>query len=234
MHPFLFLVLAAFCCLATALPSNAQYVSWNNPSSSSSSATSQDRADWNEKELFVALGAHALGWNSLYGGGATLALEYVNSTVHFGIGVRSGFGVCAGTDGDEWDVTDETWDSDVYIPIRLTENITVYGGIGVTLHDCEYEGLVQSESYRRSGRSWRYNYTLKTVHYTHGACADTSYAFGGIRIRPADNVFFFGEYRNTSGTLELSTSDLPESSKYKNLEADFGGNCFVLGVGVMF
>jgi opacity protein-like surface antigen len=155
-------------------------------------------------------------------------------SLHFGIGARSGFSGFAGTDGDEWDVKDMTWDNDVYIPVRLTDNLTLYGGIGVTLHDCEYEGLVQSESYSRRGRSWRYTYSLKTVRYSHGACADTSYWFGGLRFRPAENFFVFGEYRRTSGTLDMETGDLPSSSKYKTLEADFEGNCFVAGVGVLF
>lgn len=231
--PFRCLAAGVFLMGATVLSASAQYVNWYDSTGSHPVATAPG-GDWADKEFFLALEAHGLAWNSLYGGGGTLALEYVNSIVHFGIGARSGFGGFAGTDGDEWDVRDMTWDNDVYIPVRLTDTLTVYGGIGVTLHDCEYEGLVQSESYRRSGRSMRYTYSLKTVRYSHGAGADTSYCFGGVRFRPSENFFVFGEYRKTSGTLEMETSDLPASSKYKTLEADFEGNCFIAGVGVLF
>ena len=139
----------------------------------------------------------------------------------------------AGTDGN-WDVRDFTWDNDLYVPIRLTDRLTAYGGAGVTFHDCEYEGLVESESFYRKGGSWKYTYTLKTVHYTHGANAKTSYLVGGFRFRATDTLFFFAEYRRTSGTLEMSTKDLRDSSPYKRLDAYFGGNYFATGVGWMF
>lgn len=223
-------ILSAFLLLTTALAANAQYGGTYGYYGHSNSL---QEIDWAEKEFFALLEVHGLAWNALYGGGVSLGLEYVNSTVHFGIGARSGFGGFAGTD-DDWDVKDMTWDNDIFIPVRLTDALTVYGGVGVTLHDCEYSGLVQSESTSRNGRSWRYTYSLKTVHYSHGACADTSYCFGGLRWRAADNVFVFGEYRRTTGTLELSTSELSPHSKLKDLEADFDGNYFAFGVGLLF
>lgn len=81
----LFRCLALGICLigATVISANAQYVNWNNYSSSYSSGSAQN-PEWAEKEFFVALAAHGLAWNSFYGGGGTLAFEYVNSIVHFG------------------------------------------------------------------------------------------------------------------------------------------------------
>lgn len=222
--------LAALMLCAAAFSANAQY--GESYGSHGHSGSSQE-IDWAEKELFAVLGVHGLAWNALFGGGATFGLEYVNSSAHVGIGARTGISGFAGTD-DDWDVKDMAWDNDVFIPIRVTDELTLYGGVGVTLHDCKYSGLVQSESYSRNARSWKYTYSLKTVHYSHGGCADTTYWFGGLRWRTADNLFFFGEYRRTAGTLELSTGELSTYSKYKDLEADFDGNYFAVGMGWLF
>lgn len=213
------ILLAALFAAMAALPAAAQYAG--------------DEIDWAEKQGFGVLAGHGFVWNEIYGGGGTFAIEYVNSIVHFGLGARSGFAWGAGTDED-WDVEGSTWDSDVYIPVRLTDWLTIYGGVGITYHDCEYKGLVETQTYTKKGNTRKYTYTLKTVTYSHNKPADTSYGFGGIRIRVANHLFFFGEYHKTTGSIDMYARSLSRYSEYKTLEADFDGNYFSFGVGLLF
>lgn len=198
-------------------------------------AIAQEPIDWEERQGCFLLEAHGGVWDFLYGGGGSMGFEIASKDILVGIGARSGFSGWVGEDDHNWDYTDMTWDNDVWIPLRLPDySLTLYGGIGVTLHDMECEGLVESSSYYRSGRTRRYTYSLKTVDYSHGANTSTHAWFVGLRWRVNDHFFLFGEYRQTRGTIEMSTNDLDSYSKYKDLVVDMDQSCFLFGFGGAF
>ena len=205
--------------LATILPSSAK-ADYTEP--------------WFDKPYYGAFEAYGAGWDFLYGGGLSLGIDLVAKDYVIGIGARSGFGFWAGSDGSNGDYTDETWDNDVMLELWVSDYVILYGGVGITFHLMENDRLVESESYNRRGRSWRYTYQLKTVRYESGAATDTQVWFAGARCRVQDHFFIFAEYRQTSGTIEMTTDDLDYHSKLREIELDMDASCFMIGVGWLF
>lgn len=192
-----------------------------------------DNIDWEEKQGYALLDAYGGGWDFLYGFGGHFGLEACSKTFRLGLGARTGFSFWAGEDDLNWDYSDFCWDNDVWIPLRITDAVTLYGGIGVTLHDMDCDGLVESQSYYRNGRSYRYRYQLKTVTYISETPSDNQVWFVGLRMR-FEHYFLFGEYRRTSGEIELTTDDLSYNSKLKTMKLDMDQSQFYIGAGIVF
>ena len=199
-----------------------------------SATLADDMVDWSERQAYGLVEGHGAIWDFLGGGGGSIGFELCSKDFLIGFGARSGFSFWAGEDDLNWDYTDSTWDNDIWIPVRISDSVVLYGGIGVTLHDMECEGLVESSSYYRNGRTRRYSYELKTVTYSHGANMDTQAWFLGIRWRFQDRFFAFGEYRRTRGMIEMSTNELRNDSKWKSIEVDMDQSCFMFGFGLVF
>ena len=190
--------------------------------------------DWSEKEFFALIGAQGSFSDFMCGGGVSFAVEFASTDIYVGLGARTGFNGWAGSDDLNWDYTDMTWDNDVWIPLRLSDEVTLYGGAGVTLHDMECKGLVESTSSSRSGRTRRYSWELKTVTYSHEPSMATHSWFIGLRWRVEDHWFVFAEFRQSSGTIEMSTDELGYYSKLKTIEADMDRSYVTVGLGGAF
>lgn len=201
---------------------------------STPTAYAQDTIDWGEKQFYGIFEAHGAVWDFLFGGGGSIGLEFASKDIFIGFGARSGFSGWIGEDSLDWEYTDMTWDNDIWIPIRISDSCTLYGGVGVNYHDMECEGLVESKSYYRNGRYRRYTYQLKTVTYSHGGNMDTQAWFAGARWRVKDGFFVFGEYRQTRGTIEMETSDLEYRSELRTMKVDMDKSCVLFGAGVLF
>ena len=132
----------------------------------------------------------------LDGGGFRVGGEYVDPSLLAGIGGRLGMGMYFGSDVSESygrsslkyeDPMAIDLMADVYVPFRVSEFATIYGGVGAT-------GFTESADFTSitfNGR--RYAENKGTVE-TDGFPVLFA-AFAGIRIR-YENFFGFVEYRN--------------------------------------
>lgn len=169
----------------------------------------------------------------LDGGGFRIGGEYVDPAWLVGIGGRVGFGIYFGDKEDlgagerRDDVFAFDLTADAYVPFRVSEFATIYGGVGATgfneSWDAEYTARRGRQAYKATD-SWR----------TKGFPVLFS-AFGGIRLR-LDNVFAFAEYRKDfEKDVSLEWSEHGRGGSYADAgKAKFGGGRIFLGIGFEF
>lgn len=213
----------------------------------SSSNYSWDDDSWLQKSVFGYFEAFGGVWDFvpsgdfkssdevLSGGGLSLGFDVVSKEYLIGAGARSGFGFWVGSLSDyELDFTDFTWDIDVMLELRLTDFLTLYGGVGITYHIMEADGVVESYNYYRSGRYRRYHWEEKTVTWETESSSDNHAWFVGARFRLVSHFFIFVEYRKTRGTLELTTDELSYNSALRTIKVDLNSDCYIGGIGLLF
>ncbi len=128
----------------------------------------------------------------LDGGGYRIGGEVVDPSLLVGIGGRFGMGLYFGGKENRGGTTVEDpvaidFMLDAYVPFRVSEFVTLYGGVGAT-------GFTESWKQKRSVRSGRWVYTA-TDDWESDGFPVLFAAFAGIRLR-YENVFAFAEYRN--------------------------------------
>lgn len=153
------------------------------------------------------------------GGGGSIGGEYVNKDFHFGIGGRAGMAwVMLDSLHDPTfgylDFDDVLMSLDLYVPVRLTDFLTVYGGGGGTLHGMSFMADNGGEM------------------ESHGDGAMTSSLFAGVRLRYS-HVFIFGEYRAEFGDVKVTYQTYAFDGIHKR-DVDVSGSTFRAGAGVVF
>ena len=181
--------------------------------------------DWWQKEGFFNIEGYYTQLQlkdygeTMPGGGGAIGAEYVNKDSHFGIGGRASLAwVMKGSIYDQTfsylDVDDRLLGLDLYIPVRLADFLTVYGGGGGTLH-----GMTLTADNGGEMNS-------------HGDGAITSSLFAGVRLRYG-HVYFFGEYRSEFGDVKVTYQTYAFDGIHKR-DVDVSCSTFRVGAGVVF
>lgn len=181
--------------------------------------------DWWQKEGFFLIEGYYTQLQlkdyeeTMQGGGGAIGGEYVNNASHFGFGARFSLALVRldSVKDQEFgylDVDDNLLGLDVYIPIRLADWVTVYGGAGGTWHGMELTA--------DNGGSMK----------SHGDGAFTGSVFAGIRLRYS-HVFVFGEYRAESGDVKVTYQTYAFDGVHSK-DIDVSGNRFCIGAGLVF
>ena len=173
----------------------------------------------------------------LNGGGFRIGGEYVDPALLVGIGGRFGMGMYFGSDKNEIlgnnvvsleDPVALDLMADVYVPFRVSEFATIYGGVGITgfIESADYEATVYNKARHR------YVTTSGTVE-TDGFPVLFA-AFVGIRLR-YENVFGFVEYRNDfKKDVTFKQSFDYYSIPDEKWDAERGGGRIIVGLGLEF
>lgn len=195
-----------------------------------------DENEWWQKEGFGLFDLHYTQYKvkdlgkPMQGGGFSCGGEYVNQDTHFGIGGNLSCALVM-QDYTHYKADDFIFGMDIYVPARISNELTFYAGVGGSLHafslDFDEEwGLNngRSSSQIGSGERWK----------NDGAAA-TWNAFVGFRWRFAGHAYVFGEYRRESGEVDL----VCENYRWSNGETltdeiDLTGNRFLAGLGITF
>lgn len=171
----------------------------------------------------------------LSGGGFRVGGEIVDPSLLLGIGGRFGMGIYFGSDKTERsgsavftheDPMAIDFPLDAYVPFRVSEFVTVYGGVGATF-------FTESADFRGTMHNGRRYIEQKGTVETKGLPVLFA-AFVGIRLR-YENVFGFVEYRN----------DFKKDVKFKRTydyysvpddewESEMGCGRIFVGLGVEF
>lgn len=166
----------------------------------------------------------------LSGGGYHVGGEYVDSDLPAGIGGRIGNGFYFGSDKSAGGVKFEDLFAadflfDAYVPLRLSEYATVYGGAGACafLESADYSAVVY-----RGRRPYKVSGSVET-----SGLPVLFSAFLGVRVR-FENVFAFAEWRNDF-KKDVKFAWKADGSSYET-EAKYerGGGRVFLGIGFEF
>lgn len=174
--------------------------------------SADERGEWWEKQGYFFAEGYYTQLQELKGGGGAAGGEYVNNVVHFGAGARMSLGYLM-HDYDEGDVTDTLIGFDLYMPIRINDAITVYGGGGVNVHNLEFE--LDGGGPMSTGDGDRI----------------TENAFAGLRWR-YQHMYVFGEYRHEFGDVRVHFDTYGGNREYRKV--NMSDDRFLVGAGFVF
>lgn len=194
-----------------------------------------------QREFFGQAGVfYASPSANLSGGGISPGLEYINEKTHWGVGARILVGFQFGdeelehlapmlaqesaTPQSQCDIHDVACGLDLYVPARLFDWLTVYGGGGVAFHAMTIEFDYDLPT------SWGWIGRKYEGESDFPDCITGSF-FAGGRLHVAEHFFLFGEYRRVAGDVKI---EFDEESAGDGFTYDMSGNRFLVGVGVYF
>lgn len=171
-----------------------------------------DAGEWWQKEWFGVAEGYYTQLLEFKGAGFAFGADYVNNAVHFGLGFRGRFATYFEHDYGPCKGEDSTMGLDVFVPVRITDAVTVYAGGGFDYHDL------------------RFNYDGGGVVRTGDGDQTTECAFAGLRWR-YQNMFVFGEYRRSLGEVKVHYDTTQATREY--LTYDMEDDTFRVGAGFM-
>ena len=158
----------------------------------------------------------------MYGGGFAMGGEYVNDDVHVGIGGRFLLSWVM-MDEKGYSANDRQIGLDLYVPVRISSSLTLYGGGGGTLHGFDLD--FDDDSGYFGGDKWHQDQLVATTS-----------AFAGLRWRFYNHLMVFAEDRREFGEIKMVCENYEWTSDYSHpkMKIDMAGNRFFAGVGVTF
>lgn len=166
-------------------------------------------------------------WGERWGGGFRLGGEYIFDGIHYGIGGRLGVGVYSGNQKKMDTGVDAPFPFELYVPVYVTDNLTVYGGGGFSVH--LYRANMEGDDF---------------LDYTgHGEVTEA--AFLGLRYCFKDSSggwpFLFCEYRQDFGEITVKRERNVYNSRTRRVdkikeeaEVDMSGGRLLIGIGARF
>lgn len=158
----------------------------------------------------------------MQGGGFGVGGEYVNPDMHIGYGGMFSFNWTM-QDYTHYKADDRLIALDFFIPARISNSLTVYGGVGGTMHgfDLEWD---DGYGWNMSGEQWK-----------NDGVAVTWSAHVGFRWRFFGHTYLFGEYRREFGKIDMVCKNYHYLNG-RNIkdEMDMSGNHFLAGLGLAF